>query len=219
MSHWRVARGVSHDGTDIRLAAIDIFLCDKCDAHKSLPLREQTVTPAIRNFIEFFGALGPRWGLDANGCRVHAYLYLMSRGIAEAEMAEALGLAKTDVANALAYLHGYRMVERAGPSLWQTGSDPWNMLLSGLEERRRREIGPALAVLRDCQARALADGDTDRAVGMRIGKLLALVEDLAAIDAQARRLSPQLLRGIVGVSGRAARFIDRAFGTKKGEKP
>ena len=44
----------------------------------------------------------------------------------------------------------------------------------------------------------------------------SLVEDLAAIDMQARRLSPQRLRQLVGIGGRAARFIDRTFG--KGDR-
>jgi DNA-binding transcriptional regulator GbsR (MarR family) len=177
------------------------------------------VTPAMRNFVDFFGALGPRWGLDPDACRVHAYLYLLSRGTAQSELVQALGLTEAAIAAALAYLEGYRMAERAGPALWRTGGDPWEMLLGGLEGRRRREIEPALAALRDCHIRALADRKTERAVGTRIGAMLALVEDLAAIDAQARRLSPQLLRGIVGMSGRAARLIDRAFGPKKEGKP
>jgi hypothetical protein len=94
--------------------------------------------------------------------------------------------------------------------------EPWDMLLSGLEERRRREIGPALATLRDCHRAALDDSANDRGMSLRISRLLTLVEDLAALDGQARRLSPRLLRGIVGMSGRAARLADRAFRPSKG---
>jgi hypothetical protein len=50
------------------------------------------------------------------------------------------------------------------------------------------------------------------AVAGQIGKLLALAEDLTAIDTQMSRLSPRALRQVVGLGGRAARFIDRAFG-------
>jgi DNA-binding transcriptional regulator GbsR (MarR family) len=177
------------------------------------------VTLAMQRFVEFFGALGPRWGLDASACRIHAYLYLIGRQASATEIAEALGLAEAVVAEALAYLAGYRMVQPAAQSLWQTDGDPWDMLLRGFEERRRREIGPALATLRECHRHALADRANDRAVGMRIGNLLSLVEDLAVLDAQARRLSPRLLRGILGVSSRATRLLDRAFGGKKEERP
>jgi len=52
-------------------------------------------------------------------------------------------------------------------------------------------------------------------VSRRIGAVLDLAEDLASIDAQARRLSPRFMRQMVGLSGRAARFMDRAFGGRR----
>jgi DNA-binding transcriptional regulator GbsR (MarR family) len=174
------------------------------------------VTPATQRFVDYFGELGPRWGLQREACRVHALLYLLGRASSEAEIGSALGLEAAACAEALAYLEVYRMVERATDGLWRTGGDPWDMLVSGLEERRRREIGPALATLRACRQAALDDTANDRAVSLRIGKLLALVEDLAALDNQTRRLPPQLLRGLVGLSGRAARLFDRALGGKRG---
>src|SRR5262249_12622082 len=157
--------------------------------------------------------LGPRWGLQADACRVHAYLYLVSRPRSEVDIASALDLASEAVAAALAYLARWRMVGQAGTGLWQVGGDPWEMLMSGLEERRRDEIEPALSTLRECHASALRDRDPT--VGRRIGAVLDLVEDLAAIDTQARRLSPQFMRQMVGLSGRAARFMDRAFGGRR----
>jgi DNA-binding transcriptional regulator GbsR (MarR family) len=174
------------------------------------------MTPAIRSFVDYFGELGPRWGLQRDACRIHAFLYLTGRGTAEAEIGSALGLDTAPCAEALSYLQGYRMVEQVGSALWRTGSDPWDMLVSGLEERRRREVGPALATLRECHRSAVDDPANDRAVSLRIGKLLELVQDLAALDNQTRRLPPQLVRSLVGLSGRAARFVDRAFGGRRG---
>ena len=40
-------------------------------------------------------------------------------------------------------------------------------------------------------------------------------DTVAAVDLQARRVSPQFLRQLIGVSGRAARFFDRALGGRK----
>jgi DNA-binding transcriptional regulator GbsR (MarR family) len=171
----------------------------------------------MQGFVEYFGALGPRWGLDGQACRVHAYLYLLGRPTSDREIARALNLDETCINEALSYLVGYRMVDQPSTSLWQTGGDPWDMLLSALEERRRREIGPALTTLRECHRAALDDSANDRTVSLRIGKLLALVEDLATLDNQTRRFSPRLLRGLLGISGRAARLVDRAVGHRKGE--
>jgi len=44
-------------------------------------------------------------------------------------------------------------------------------------------------------------------VQRQIARLLDLVEDIAAIDAQARRLSPATLRGLLGVGARISRLV------------
>jgi DNA-binding transcriptional ArsR family regulator len=127
---------------------------------------------------------------------------------------DALELDDIALKDALAWLADYRLVERDRTGAWRTDSDPWELMMRALEQRRQREIAPALDLLRDCQRAALAEGGRDRAVASQIGKLLALAEDLAAIDMQARRLSPRALRQMIGIGGRAARFMDRTFGRR-----
>jgi DNA-binding transcriptional regulator GbsR (MarR family) len=170
------------------------------------------VPPATRRLIDFLGELGPRWGLPAQPCRVHGYLYLVARPVAEAELGALLELDDAALREALAWLIDYRLVERDGSGAWMTASDPWDLMMRALEERRRRELTPVLDLLRECQSAALADRGHDRAVVLQIAKLLSLVEDLAAIDMQARRLSPKALRQMIGIGGRAARFLDRTWG-------
>jgi len=89
-------------------------------------------------------------------------------------------------------------------------------MFGGLEARRRREMPEALAVLRDCRTQAQSDAVTPRMAGFQIAKMLALAEDLAAVDRQAQRLSPQTLRGLLTMSGRAAKMVDRFFGGRRG---
>jgi DNA-binding transcriptional regulator GbsR (MarR family) len=168
--------------------------------------------PAMRRLIDFLGELGPRWGLPAEPCRVHGYLYLTARPIETQQITRALGMSAAAVESALQWLVEYRLVERDASGAWRTQSDPWELMMRALEERRQRELGPALALLRECQGNA--SGETDRVATLQIGKLVALVEDLAAIDMQARRLSPQMLRQMIGVGGIAARVIGRTFGDR-----
>jgi len=167
----------------------------------------------VRRVVDYLGELGPRWGVAAEPCRVHGYLYLMGRPVPERELAASLDLDSKAVSAALAWLAEYRLASSQGTA-WHTENDPWELMLRALEERRRREIGPFLDVLRT-SGQAVAEKDRDgRQVALQIGKLLALAEDLAAIDMQARRLSPQTLRRMVGLGGRAARFMDRTLGKR-----
>lgn len=176
-----------------------------------------SLSPAMQRFVDYFAELGPRWGLPAGACRVHAYLYLVAAPVPQPAMAEALAMNEDEIAEALTFLSGYRMAAAGAADCWHTSGDPWDMLLRGLEERRQRELPVALDTLRTCHREALGDKAPGRGVAVQMGKMLELAEDLAAIDAQARHLSPRLLRGLVGVTGRAARVVDRAFGTRRGK--
>ena len=166
---------------------------------------------ATARLIDYLAELGPRWGLPADACRLHGYLYLMARRVPEPALGRALGLDEQTVTGALAWLQDYGLVD-GGADGWRTGTDPWELVLTALAERRRRELAPALDLLRDCHRAALADGGDGPVVGAQIGKLRDLAEDVAAIDMQGQRLSPQTLRRIVGLGGRTARLIDRTFG-------
>ena len=166
----------------------------------------------MRRFIDYLGELGPRWGLPACACRVQGYLYAIARPATEADLRGALDLKGPELVEALAWLADFRLAANANGA-WRTNTDPWELLLRGLEERRRREIDPALDLLRGCRrdmAATDADGKTSSA---QIAKMIALVEDLAAIDVQARRLSPQTLRRLVGFGGRVGRLINRTLRT------
>jgi DNA-binding transcriptional regulator GbsR (MarR family) len=165
----------------------------------------------MERFIRHFGDMGPRWGLDADTCRVHAYLYLAGRPAAPAEIAAGLGLAATAVERALADLAQWGMARPAPGVGWDGSGEPWDLLFAALEERRRRELQPALDMLHACRDDAAKDGATPPPVRQRIARLLQLVEDLAAIDLQSRRLSPGSVARLVNLGGRAARLIDRIF--------
>jgi DNA-binding transcriptional regulator GbsR (MarR family) len=169
------------------------------------------MSPSMRRLVDFLGELGPRWGLPSDACRIHGYLYLVARPVVGTELREALQVDDAVLADALAWLADYRLIERAPRDGWRTDSDPWDLMMRALEERRRREITPALSLLRECRSAALAEGGRNRIVASQIGKLFALAEDLAAIDAQARRISPRALRRVVGLGGFAARLVDRTF--------
>ena len=168
---------------------------------------------ALQQFVKYFGELGERWGLPLNACKVHAYLYIKAEPISEVEIVNALGFDKNNLSQAVDFLMDYKMIQRAEDSKWQTSNDPWDMLSIGLEERRRRELPQALETLRACNTNALKEGLSTQAKQMK--KMLDLVESIAVLDTQLKRISPALLKGALSFSSTAAKFIDRTFGTTK----
>ncbi len=172
-------------------------------------------SPAMKRVVDFLGDVGSRWGLPAEACRLHGYLYLIAKPLGEAELRTELSLGEEAFGEALAWLADYRLIERAHSNAWRSDSDPWDLMMRALEERQRREVGPALDLLRDCRHAALAEGMHQRKVAFQIDKLLGLLEDLAAIGRQSQRLSPSTIRRMMGLGGLAARVLDRTFGREE----
>jgi len=168
-----------------------------------------TLRPAMQRFLDYFAALGPRWGLAADTCRAHAALYLCGRPATADEVADLLALERAQAKAALEDLASWGMARQTADGRWTAGGEPWDLLFAGLEERRRREIGPALEAMRACSSEAAGDRGTDAGVRLRIDRMLRLVEDLAALDAQAGRLGPAGMARMVSLGGSAARLLDR----------
>lgn len=167
-----------------------------------------TLSTSVMAIVDWLAELGPRWGLPDNACRVHALLYLIARPIPKAFIGATLALDIDEVDSALAWLAEDRLAIEA-PEGWVTEADPWSVMMQALEARRARELGPAREILGAWRRNQHGD---DPIVARQARRLHDLVEDIAAIDAGARRLSPDTFRKLVGMGGRAARLVDRAFG-------
>lgn len=164
-----------------------------------------SITPAMRRFIDYFGELGPRWGIDAETTRAHALLYLVNRPLDRDALAAGLAISR---AKAAADLKTWGVASEADGG-WMAGGEPWDLLVSALEARRRREVGPALEALRACSAEAQSDRATPLAVRRRINGVLGLVDNLAAIDRHARRLPATLMPRLVTLTGATSRLLSR----------
>lgn len=164
------------------------------------------MSPAASAIVEWLADVGARWGLPPDACRVHGLLYLMARPLATEAIAAELTLTTAAMDEALAWLAAEELVT-GNPEGWTTEADPWLLMLQTLEKRRQRELAPALAVLEPWRQ---SGGAENPLVARQAKRLLDLVEDLAAIDAGTKRLSPRTLRRVIGIGGRAARLFGGA---------
>jgi len=157
--------------------------------------------------VEWLADVGARWGLPAGACRVHGLLYLVARPLSTGAIGAELALTLAATDDALDWLIAEELVTGNSEG-WTTEADPWLLMLQTLEKRRQRELAPALAVLGPW--RQSGGGTENPLVARQAKRLLELVENLAAIDAGTKRLSPRTLRRVIGIGGRAARLFGRA---------
>lgn len=164
------------------------------------------VTPSMRAVIAHLGEVGPRWGVRRETCAVHALLYLAGRPLDRGAIASALGLDLPTTEAAIADLLDWKMAERLPSGCIGTNGQPWDLLAAAFEERRRREIEPALRAFSAAVRDAQRDG-TPPVVVSRITALFDLVKDVSAITGQFGRLSSRTLMRLVSLGGRASRLI------------
>ena len=69
---------------------------------------------ATERVVDFLGDLGSRWGLPAQACRVHGYLYLVAKPLTEADLRAALGTSEAALGEALTWLAEFKLIKREG---------------------------------------------------------------------------------------------------------
>ena len=135
-----------------------------------------TLSAVQQKFLLHWGEMGTRWGINRTVAQIHALLYISPRPLNAEEIVEALGVARSNVSNSLKELQGWgivKMVHVLGDKRdhFESMKDVWAMFRVVLDERRKREVDPTVAVLRDCIAEAKRDKDTDEYTAQKLREL------------------------------------------------
>src|SRR5262245_15561199 len=126
------------------------------DNKRQLPL-------AVERFVLHWGEMGGQWGVNRSVSQIHALLYLSERPLTADEIADALGLARSNVSNSIKELLGWNLIRRVPirgdrRDHFEAETDIWEVLLSIAAGRKEREIDPAVGVLRGREAGTERDG-------------------------------------------------------------
>jgi DNA-binding transcriptional regulator GbsR (MarR family) len=92
---------------------------------------------------------------------------------------------------------------------FEAKQDPWDMLVTIAEGRKRRELDPTLALLDDCVAEAARDGETSPEVKAKLERLRDLTQQLASWYDQMRHVPRPVLMKLVGLGAKVASFVGR----------
>lgn len=171
-----------------------------------------TDIPEASAFILHWGEMGSHWGVNRSVSQVHALLYLSDRPLHAEEICETLGLARSNVSNALKELQGYAIVRRTHVigdrrDHFTAESDLWDMLMKIVVERKKREIDPTLLVLSDLSAQMEGRDDVPEHIRERIGRMHDFMGNLSSWYDDVRRLPRSTLVSLMKLGGKVARFI------------
>ena len=157
-----------------------------------------SITPVMENFILHWGEMGTKWGVNRTVAQIHALLYLSPDPLHAEQIAATLSVARSNVSNSLRELQGWgivKVVHVMGDRRdhYESMKDVWEMFQVILDERRKREIDPTLAVLRDLSADAKKSGAKDAHAAERLGEMLAFFESMTSWYGKMRGLPTRAL--------------------------
>ena len=141
------------------------------------------LTPVMHKYIVHWGEMGSRWGINRSVAQIHALLYLAPQALHADEIGETLGIARSNVSVGIKELLAWDLVQITHTlgdrrDFFIALRDPWEVIRVIIEGRKRRELDPTLAFLRDCVAELETDSETPAEVRERIAGQLEFMETL-----------------------------------------
>ena len=158
------------------------------------------LTPVQQKFILHWREMGTRWGINRTVAQIHALLFLSPTPLHAEEIAATLGVARSNVRTSLRELQGWgivRVTHILGDRRdhFESLKDVWEMFRIIVDERKKREADPTLAMLREAVAETKKPGAADSYTRERLADLLQFFELTTTWCEQTRKLpTPAVIR-------------------------
>lgn len=167
------------------------------------------LNPVVERVVLHWGEMGSRWGVNRTVAQIHALLYLSDRPLPAEEIAEALGVARSNVSTSLKELQGWKLIRVAHVmgdrrDHFESIHDISELFRVIVEERKRRELDPTIAMLREI---ALDDPKTPAHVRQKLKSTLSFLEMLDRWYEEMKGLPHPLMLAVLRLGGRVQRFL------------
>jgi DNA-binding transcriptional regulator GbsR (MarR family) len=172
----------------------------------------KSLSSVQQKFILHWGEMGTRWGINRTVAQIHALLYISPKPLNAEQIAETLMVARSNVSTSLKELQGWgivKLVHVVGDKRdhFQSMKDPWEMFRVVLDERKRREIDPTLALLSECIAEAEKDKETDEYTEQRLRALHDFFQITTSWYVQVRTWPTQALVKFVKLGDKVLKLL------------
>lgn len=171
------------------------------------------LTPVMKKFVLHWGEMGTRWGINRTVAQVHALLFISPRPLNAEEISETLEVARSNVSSCLRELQSWGIVKAMHllgdrRDYFESMKDVWEMFRVVVEERKRREIDPTVAVLRECVEEENRNGSMDPASKGRLIDLLSFLETMTGWYEQMRKWPTSSVTRFVKMGDKIRKVLD-----------
>jgi len=170
------------------------------------------LSPVQQKFILHWGEMGTRWGINRTVAQIHALLFISQQPLNADEIVQLLGVARSNASTSLKELQGWgivKMVHVLGDKRdhFESMKDVWEMFRVVMDERKKREFDPTLALLRSCVAEAAKDKETDEYTEQKLRELADFFDITTVGYGQIRQWPTALLTRFVKASGKIRKML------------
>lgn len=165
--------------------------------------------------------MGGQWGVNRSVAQIHALLYLGEQPVTADEIAEALGVARSNVSNSLRELLAWKLIRRV-PMLgdrrdhYEAETDLWEIATRIAQGRKQREIDPAAAALRACLAEAEGDARISDVARERLEAMENFVQIVDRWSEQMLRVPTPKIMALMRMGAKVASFVGLGGGKGRG---
>lgn len=171
----------------------------------------------VKQFVLQWGDLGSQWGVNRSVAQVQALLYLSQRPLTAEEIAETLGLARSNVSNSVRELIGWKLIRRVPVfgdrrDHYEAEADLWQILICIAQGRKEREIDPAISALRQILASADNDPSISGVARSRLHEMYGFMATLDTWFSQMLTVPPSTLMRLIKLGSRVVNLLGMGGG-------
>lgn len=184
------------------------------------------MTPLTQAFVQHFGEMGARWGINRTVGQIYALLVANPAPLCADDIVEALGISRSNVSMSLKELDGWQLLKRSfvpgdRREYYTCPGEVWEIFRRLAEQRVQREILPTLSMLRD--ALMTHDGNpADAHLRRRMREMHDLIELITGWFRDVQRLETGTLERLLRLGSGVVRlleFAERLGGAPTAPKP
>ena len=182
---------------------------------------KKKLAPAVQRFILHWGDMGDGWGVNRSVSQIHGLLYLAEAPMTAEDIADTLGMARSNVSNSIKELLAWNLIRRV-PILgdrrdhFEAETDIWEVAARIAAGRKEREIDPAVAAIH----KALEAADNDPAISKvaraRLHQMQDFLNTLDGWFGQMLTVPPNTLMGLIKLGARVVGLVAPGRGKKTG---
>ena len=166
----------------------------------------------MEKYILHWGEMGTRWGVNRTVSQIHALLYLACEPLNAEQVAALLSVARSNVSTSIKELQSWGLVQVSHQmgdrrDHFTVKGDTWEMLLTIIEGRKRREVDPILSMLRQCELEMADDKETPDKVKEQISSMLSFISTLTQWYEQVSSLPKSTLVTLMKMGSKIVKFV------------